>query len=464
MKKENFNYYPMVLAAAFLMGLLPISCSDDNDDPAPEPEPTSSGQWVIAASSTEASYLLQSDAVDEGELSIVGNGVETESATHWLFPKNKYAYGLQYNQGSAGVCNSYVLKDGELIERSAAFEMPRFTAFGTYEEYVILGASAATDQYATDDTDKAYPKYGITFTRVDAALQVKKEYNFVTEDLAGDGEYFTLSGFVGINNKIYSALIPAGVSAYGISQGVVAPANEDLITEGRDGSKSISGTLNPDITRIAIYDGIDNFGAKPVIVEDDRISYATGRFRSQYYPTICLAEDNYLYVFSNSYAKSMDDDRQKTTLPAGVIRLNTSTNQFDPNYYYNIESATGGYSFFCVWYITGSENKFLMRMYDEAGNFSSSILSMGIFDGNTGDFTKVTGLPGLSEFVVGDTSGDIGRFVYSEEGKVYITVTTADGKQPAVYMIDAETAQATKGITVVADGGITAIGKLQNTD
>jgi hypothetical protein len=205
------------------MGLTITSCSD-SDDPDPEPAsvPTDGGQFIIAAASTEASYLLQTAEIEEGEISNVGNGVEADAATHWLFPQNKYAYGLQYRQGNAGACNSFVLKNGELIERSAAFEMPRFTAFGTYEEYLFTGAAAATDQYAPEDTEEAYPKYGITYTVVDADLQVKKEYNFVTEDLAGNGEYYTVSGFEGVDNKVYTAIIPIGISAYGISQGAAA--------------------------------------------------------------------------------------------------------------------------------------------------------------------------------------------------------------------------------------------------
>lgn len=458
MKKNIFNYYVRFFSMALLMGLFAVSCSDDDDSGSDSI--TNSGQFIIAAASSDASYLLQTDTIDEGEISIVGNGVEAESATHWLFPNNKYAYGLQYRQGSTGVCNSFVLdEEGNLEQRTAEFEMPRFTAFGTYEDYVVLGAAAATDQYASDDTEKAYPMYGITFTTVDAAQQVKQEYNLVTENLVGDGEYFTVSGFVGVNSKIYTSLCPLGISAYGISQGVVGEENEDLIAEGRDGSTSISGTLHPDVTRIAIFNGVDQFSETPTIVEDDRISYATGRYHSQYFPTICLGDDDYLYVFSNSYAKSATDSRQQTTLDAGVIRLNTSTNKFDPDYYYNIQEASDGYTFFQVWHI--ANNKFLMRMFDEAGDIGavSSALGLGIFDGNTGQFTKVTGFPDLNEF--GDT-GSIGRFIYTENGKAYIPVTTADGAQPTVYIIDAETATATKGITVVADGGITAIGKLTN--
>lgn len=106
-------------------------------------------KYVIAAASTEASYLVTADADQINDpnvtLTIEGNGAETDAATHWLFPNNKYAYGLGYRQGDAGVSYSFALQsDGSLNKRSAEFTMPRFTAFGTKDQYLILGAAAET--------------------------------------------------------------------------------------------------------------------------------------------------------------------------------------------------------------------------------------------------------------------------------------------------------------------------------
>lgn len=455
MKKRDLLFRKGLLVATPLMlGLVLASCSDDDS---PTPSTTDGGQYVIAAASGEATYLLQTDTIETGTLSIVGNGVESDAATHWLFPANKYAYGLKYQQGSAGIVKSFVLDEsGLLTQRTAEFETPRFTGFGCYDKYLMLGAAAATSEYASTDIDKKYPKYGIIYSVIDAEISSISQYTFVTENLTGNGEYYTVSGFVGTNDKIYTSLCPVGVSSYGVSQGVVAEANKNLISS----SNTISGTLEPNVARIAVFNGISSFGSKPTIVETNRISYATSRFQSQYYPTICLADDGYLYVFSNSYAKSATDPRQKTTLDAGVVRLDTKTDKFDDNYYYSIESASGGYTFFQVWYVSGS--KFLMRMYDKpgaigSGNANTTYMSYGVFDGKTGTFTKVTGLPDAAAF---GTSGSIGRFAHIEDGKAYIAVTTADGNQPAVYIIDVDKATATKGITIVADGGISAIGKL----
>lgn len=318
-----------------------------------------------------------------------------------------------------------------------------------------------------DGTEIDSPKYGINFTLVDSEQQKYKTSTFVTENLVGNGEYFTVSGFVPVGDKVYTALCPLGFSDYGIASGA-AEGYEDLFVEDEEtGEKSISATVHPNQVWIGIYDGINNFDKKPTIITDSRISYATSRYRSQFYPTICAADDGYLYVFSNSVAKSQTNVKNQTTLDAGVLRVNTTTNQFDASYYYNIETAaetTFGkkLSFFQVWHVTGT--KFLIRMYATAGKYDSTADAkvMAIFDSSTGSLTKVSGFPEPESFA------DMGRFVYVEEGKAYIPVVfqkssgAAVTQQPAIYIIDAATAVATKGATVKADGGITAICKMNN--
>ena len=68
--------------------------------------------------------------------------------------------------------------------------------------------------------------------------------------------------------------------------------------------------------------------------------------KSQYYQTIWAADNGDIYVFSPSYAKTMDDARQQTTLDAGVVRIKAGTEEFDPSYYYSIEDQTNGKSSF----------------------------------------------------------------------------------------------------------------------
>lgn len=66
----------------------------------------------------------------------------------------------------------------------------------------------------------------------------------------------------------------------------------------------------------------------------------------------------------------MKDSRQQTTLPAGVVRINTNASwenlDFDPNYYKTLKNANGTEAAFLrSWYISG--NYIMLLAYDEQG-------------------------------------------------------------------------------------------------
>lgn len=73
----------------------------------------------------------------------------------------------------------------------------------------------------------------------------------------------------------------------------------------------------------------------------DKIGFASGRKKSQYYQTIWAADNGDLYVFSPGYGRTATSsaDLKKVTgqLPSGVVRIKAGETQFDANYYYNLE-------------------------------------------------------------------------------------------------------------------------------
>lgn len=179
----------------------------------------------------------------------------------------------------------------------------------------------------------------------------------------------------------------------------------------------------------------------PVLAKTDKISTPCGRYRSQYYQTVWAAENGDIYVFSASYAKTMTDQGQKTTLPAGVCRIPAGSTSFD-DYYCNIEAQTpgGNRSFMRCWPAGG--NSFLMVMYDRSlTEKNPAATELVIFDATSKKLTYVTGLP--------SNVSSIGKTVYSQNGKVYIPVNV-ENEQPAIYAINTATAQATKGVTIEA--------------
>lgn len=453
MKKRNL----FVGIAATLIGSIGLTGCSENDviDGNGGNGGNGSGQesggskYIVAGTSSEATYLLSTDHLDSGEVSIVGNGMEVDNATAWVFYKDKYAYRLVYNQGNAGVTTSYQLDDsGELIERNIRHEIQnRFTTYGTYGSYIITAASGATDR----NDEAGNPQYGITFTLIDAEEQTLSTRTVVSENMLGTGEYCTVSGLVEANGKIYTAVCPEGVSVYGVQQNghLLTDEAKKLINE----EGGISGAITPDKAWVAIYNGTDF--ENPVLLSDDRISYATSRYRSQYYQTIAADEAGTVYVFSSSYATTQEGI-QKTSRPSGVVRIKAGADTFDPDYYVNLEDEqVAGRAMYKVWHVSG--DYFLLQMYAEKTDdksYKANTHRLGIFKAGEGKFTWVEGLPAV------ETIGSLSKNAFVENGQAYIAVVPiTEGAKPTLYKIDPQTATATAGLVVTADG-IGAVGKL----
>jgi hypothetical protein len=210
-------------------------------------------------------------------------------------------------------------------------------------------------------------------------------------------------------------------------------------------------TQYPDECWVAVFD--DQTLTNKSLIRTDKLSYAAGRNKSQYYQMVWGTESGDVYVFSPSYAKMMSDERQRTTLPAGVMRINAANMEFDESYYVNIEALSDGRSFLRTWYI--GANKFLLLMYDSVFVPGTTMVAneLAIFDAEAMTLTPVTGLPEK------EVVSSFGNAPYTEAGKSYIAVTTTNS-YPAIYVIDHATAIATKGLTVEATQ-VGAVGRMK---
>lgn len=415
-------------------------------------------QGTFTGSTTNS--LVTASSLNSGTVGMT-NGLVNDGATYWVFWGDKYLYGLTYNQGNAGTTRSYVMNsDYTLSARAAEYAVRRFTTFGIYDNYIMTFSTG--DGPAEWADDKGYLPKSLLISYLDVEAETYTTNNtleeqYLSENFLGNGEYVTLAGIEEVDSKIFSAAVPMGLSQYGVNfEGGkwVKPGNEDLVKKEAGGSGSgaykegeLQWTQYPDECWVAIFD--DHTLTSKRLIRTDKISYACGRNKSQYYQMIWKDDSGDIYVFSPSYAKSMADTRQQTTLPAGVVRIKAGTEEFDPNYYVNIESLADGHSFLRTWYIGGS--KFLMLMYDMplAPSTTMTASRLAIFDTQSASLSYVTGLPSS------DVISGFGNGPYSESGKCYISVTLTND-YPAIYAIDPDTAVATKGLTVQATqiGGI----------
>lgn len=441
--------------------------NDDNTTSTPAPTPSTPAPYVIAAqgqfSSTTTNVLLTAASLDEGTVSME-HGLVNDGATYWVFHGDSYLYALTYNQGNAGTTRSYVMKnDYTLAARPAEYAVRRFTTFGIYDNYIMTTSTGDGPNEWADENGYVPKSILISYLDVEAETYATNDTmneEYLSENFLGNGEYVTLAGIEQRGNKLFAAAIPMGLSQYGanVEDGKwIKAGNEDLVKTESGGSNSgaykegeLQWTQYPDECWVAIFD--DETLTSKRLIKTDKISYACGRQKSQYYQMIWAVESGDIYVFSPSYAKAMEDARQRTTLPAGVVRIKAGSEEFDPNYYFNIEQIADGRSFLRTWYI--GDNKFLMLMYNApiTPDKNMTANSLAIFDAESGTLTSVAGLP-AEELISG-----FGNTPYFENGKVYIAVTTTDS-YPAIYAIDTTTGVAEKGLTVEATQ-ISGIGRL----
>ncbi|MBO7306904.1 MAG: DUF4374 domain-containing protein [Alistipes sp.] len=423
--------------------------------------------YVIASegvfSNTTTNALLTASTLDSG---VVGmeQGLVNDGASYWVFWKDKYLYGLTYNQGNAGTTRSYVMNsDYTLSARPAEYAVRRFTTVGTFDKYVMTTSTGDGPTELADENGYLPKAILVSLLDVEAETYTTNntlEEHYLSENFLGNGEYVTLAGIEEVDGKIFSAAVPMGLSQYGVKADGgkwVREGFEDLVKTEAGGSGSgsykegeLQWTQYPDECWIAIFD--DETLSHKRLLRTDKISYAAGRNKSQYYQMVWRAESGDVYVFSPSYAKTMADERQRTVLPAGVVRIKAGSYEFDDSYYVNIEALADGRSFQRTWYVGGS--KFLMLMYSEPLAPSKTMVAnqLAIFDVEAQTLTPVEGLPSA------DVISSLGTTPYSENGKVYVAVTMTND-YPSVYVIDLATAKAVLGLKVEATK-LSAIGRL----
>lgn len=289
------RFFTWALAAALCAGGALTSCSDDDTTPgggngnggATAP---GTSKYVIAAKADEGTYLVTSETLDEGSVTVLGNGTEAIGASYWVFYGQQYLFGLQYNDGNAGTGASYVLNatTGK-VKEAREYTFNRVTTYGTWGDNVIT--SSTNDGSKEKDSKGHYAKY-LQFNYLNVHTGNTTTGTRIAENFLGNGEIVSFAGFVEANGKLYTSVVPMGMSHYGVNTYPEKVTDQALIATQDGGSGSgkytagqIPSTQYPDKAFIAIYSG-DSFNDTPVIAETDKIGFACGRMKSQYYQTI----------------------------------------------------------------------------------------------------------------------------------------------------------------------------------
>ena len=460
------KYFTWALTGALGLASTAFFTACSSDDPengnggnTPDGGAEEAGVYVIPATVGDGKYLLTATSLDEGTVSAKNNGVEAVSALYWVYQNNEL-FALVYNQGNAGTGESYYLNNDGKIEKHFTYTMSRFTTYGVWgDDLITVSTGNSTEKDEDGNLAQAF-----LFNKVNTTDASKKEHSVISENLLGNGEKVTMAGIVNLNGKLYTSIVPMGMSKYGIKKWPDKVTDQNLIAKADGGSNSASykageipSTQHPDKAFVAIYENED-FTKPSKIISTDKIGYACGRFKSQYYQTIWAADNGDLYVFSPGYARTTKSsaDLKKVTgkLESGVVRIKAGTDEFDKDYYFNFEQIGTKHPVYRCWHITG--DYFLLQLYKKgiddviANGTKADVSELVVFKGETGDITPVTGLP-ADATLTGEP--------YKENGFAYMAVTVTSGAYPAFYKIDPTTGKAVKGLTVEAES-ISTAGKM----
>lgn len=433
MSKNILKSTNLILAISLSIGMLSACSDNDNNDPTTN-NTTKKGPYFVSVSGDQSEYIMQLDQVETGKVSIKENLKQLEQSGYtWIFDDNhKNSIGLVYRQGDPGIGLGYTTSDDGTFKELGQFQISsRFTTYGFFDNLALtaVGGTTPTDAQgnALKDENGNERKDGITFNIINLKKGLSKsEKTITTLNQFKEGEIATFSGIVDRKDGTFLT-------------GVVVSKPRDPNAEGGSSNGEIT---EPNKVWVAALDKNLNILHK---ISDDRISYSAGRHRSQYYAQIGIADDGTTYVFSGSYDAN-------TTLPAAVLKINKGENEFDKDYYFNIQENSDGFKFRKVWHI--QKDYFLMEFYNEKEvGPKTPATTFAIVDAKNKTFKWVEGLPKNDQIVHSGIPS-----TYNNEA--YFPVT-AVGQNPAVYIIDAKNATAVRGIEVFGAKQINAIGYLK---
>lgn len=310
MNKNRFLAGMLAIAAS---GVFFASCSDDAADDGGGAASGITNPYVIATTvtgSNTTANILTSAASLEGEITPLG--LANDGATYWVFHGRKYLYALNYHQGESGTTYSYVRNSatGALEQRAKEYYVTRFTTYGLYDNYIMTTSSGDGNAAWADPVTGYLPQaFKVSYLDVDSETFESNtvatdgndtsvaDEDYICENFLGNGEYVTLAGLEQVGSKIYSAAVPMGLSQYGCQQFTddartqykwVRPGYEDLIKTESGGTNSsaydkdeLQWTQWPDECWVAVF--ADRTLKEKKLIKTDKISYACGRNKSQYY-------------------------------------------------------------------------------------------------------------------------------------------------------------------------------------
>ncbi|MEN5195159.1 DUF4374 domain-containing protein [Sphingobacterium faecium] len=356
-------------------------------------------------------YILATDNVNEGSISIVGNGMPATELS--FINQNNHIFGLTY--GGQGPITPYNIDNKGDLQRLKDEQVNAETA-GIYGHYgdknIILGT-----------TNRSIVNPVATLRNYDAQnFSIANKNTVDLSKVLGGTRMAIWTGVFQVGSKIY---IPF---------------------QSADGSGNWGGKFT---TTDTTYIGIFSY---PELKFEKTIRDGRGSHIGNWWAQQGLAVDDKgdAYVWFSANEASLASKNK-----SGFLRIKKGTDEFDKDYYFDIESlgngkiARGSYL---------KDDKFLMTIYNkgqQAEGVGGGLVKLYIVDIQTKKMTEIKEIPAHEQQGYKDVV-----FVEKDGSKAYYTCQNLEDKQYYTYTIDIKNATAKKGLKFVGVAGVSSMSKI----
>lgn len=410
MKKQIIKWTMGAATAALLFSV--SSCKKEED---PITTPNSKGNFVLAVQAegdaeVSTDYLVTTDNLMEGEVSIIGNGIE-QSAYHFYQQTGKYLTTVTYTD--ANTATVYTPNSEGVLEEKTKFAIGRTHLF-----YPVNGTEFIAMNIPRGGSENA------TFYKVNVeAGSVLETATSVYTPTNGSGEQAYFSGMTLRGDKLFVPFFQIASSAF-----------DSEFT---------------DTAYIAVYSYPSMQYEKTIT---DPRTGPIGAYAAQGH--IFTTENGDIYTLSPC---SIASGAPKETKQSGILRIKNGATDFDPDYFFNIEEKTG-FKICNADYL--GDNKVLASILTynnatDADKWSRRDVKLAIIDVVAKTVNYISGVP----IHYGGPTATFANHYLVDNGKVYIKIANDEGI--FIYEVDTEAYTGKKGKQIIGGKRVYGVFNLQ---
>lgn len=377
--------------------------------------PTAINKYFLAATSGTFTYVMAVNDLSKDttiKTTYPGSIEHNGSYTQWGYNGTEALFAIEYKQGNPAPGSVFQLSSTGVLKQMDDFILDKgFNTIGSFSNYLVAIANGETLTGANDGK-KGSVAYAFDLNNNNTITP----YQILGEDFIG-GQTASFVGVVDAGNNQFFTAVNLAAGADGRAVNV-----DSIYVAKMDASMKV---LN--------------------IYKDNRLSFSGGQYRSARYSQLANDADGNTYVFSSGYGT--------TTKKCGALLIKKDATSFDASFYFDIETASGGYKLRKVWNITS--DYFLLEMYNAVGvpGNGDAATQYAIVKMGDKSFKWVKdGFPATTDIT------SVG-WPFTADGKAYISVVTPN-TYPSVYVVDPATATAKKGLSISDATAIPGLGKL----